>query len=145
MVMNFHPWRWRLYVFHPLTRRLWNFSFINVKVMRSLSTSKQKVISGNQLKDIGYWAYKTFHPPTWDYRVAFNSVIRRLCVVTQLEDTGYRNYETFHPNFSLTRSRVGSHFQTSKEKVLSGNQLKDAGYQGYETFHPNFSLTHVQG
>jgi len=66
-------------------------------------------------------------------------------VVTQLEDASYRNYETFHPKFSLTCSRVGSHFQTSKQKVLSGNQLKDAGYQGYETFHPNFSLTHVEG
>jgi hypothetical protein len=98
MVMNFHPWRWGLYVFHPLTRRLWNFSFINVKVMWSLSTSKQKVISGNQLEDIGYWGYKTFHPPTRDYRVAFNSLFRRVCVVvTQLEDSGNRNYETFHP------------------------------------------------
>ncbi len=108
MVMNFHPWRWGLYFFHPLTRRLWNFSFINVKVMWSLSTSKQKVISGNQLEDIGYWGYKTFHPSTWDYRVAFKSLIRRLCVVTQLEDNGYQSYETFHPNFSLTHSRVRS-------------------------------------
>jgi hypothetical protein len=27
-------------------------------------------------------------------------------------------------------------FQTSKQKVVSGNQLKYTGYQGYETFHP---------
>jgi hypothetical protein len=50
----------------------------------------------------------------------------------------------FHPKFSLTHSRVRSHFQTCKQKVLSGKQLKDAGYQGYETFHPKFSLTNLR-
>jgi hypothetical protein len=41
--------------------------------------------------------------------------------------------------------RVRGHFQTSKQKVVSGNQLKDAGYQGYEKFHPKISLTRVEG
>jgi hypothetical protein len=44
--------------FHP------KFSLTHMRVRGHFQNSKQKVVSGNQLKDTGYQGYETFHPST---------------------------------------------------------------------------------